>query len=211
MRARPRSLHRAPRLRSALMIEQAHGLTDSALEAIAGLERRVLAADGGRLKLEWGALRSRPDRRGPRPAVVGGRAAARLPRDLRLPRPARSRSPGWSIPDARRRGIGTRAVRRGAAALSQRGRSRAPAAGRAAHSPRPAPSFARSLADDLRALRARTDAAARPTGGSAQLEGLSLRQATTEDIPSAGAAVPRRVRLRRCGRAPARRRTLDAR
>ncbi len=42
------------------MIEQAHGLTDSALEAIAGLERRVVAADGGRLKLEWGVLRSRP-------------------------------------------------------------------------------------------------------------------------------------------------------
>jgi ribosomal protein S18 acetylase RimI-like enzyme len=42
------------------MIEQTHGLTDSALEAIAGLEHRVVAADGGRLKLEWGALRSRP-------------------------------------------------------------------------------------------------------------------------------------------------------
>ena len=42
------------------MIEHAHGLTNSALEAIAGLERRVVAADGGRLKLEWGVLRSRP-------------------------------------------------------------------------------------------------------------------------------------------------------
>ncbi|MDE3131831.1 MAG: GNAT family N-acetyltransferase [Acidobacteriota bacterium] len=42
------------------MIEQAHGLTDSALEAIANLERRVVAADGGRLKLEWGTLRNRP-------------------------------------------------------------------------------------------------------------------------------------------------------
>lgn len=42
------------------MIEQAHGLNRSALEAIAGLERRVVSADGGRLKLEWGTLRSRP-------------------------------------------------------------------------------------------------------------------------------------------------------
>lgn len=42
------------------MIEQAHGLTDTALEAIAGLERRVVAADGGRLKLEWATLRRRP-------------------------------------------------------------------------------------------------------------------------------------------------------
>jgi ribosomal protein S18 acetylase RimI-like enzyme len=42
------------------MLDQAHGLTDQALEAIAGLERRVVAADGGRLKLEWGTLRKRP-------------------------------------------------------------------------------------------------------------------------------------------------------
>jgi ribosomal protein S18 acetylase RimI-like enzyme len=42
------------------MIEQAHGLTDPVLEAIAGLEHRVVAADGGRLKLEWSTLRSRP-------------------------------------------------------------------------------------------------------------------------------------------------------
>lgn len=42
------------------MIEQAHGLSSLALEAIAGLERRVLASDGGRLKLEWSTLRSRP-------------------------------------------------------------------------------------------------------------------------------------------------------
>lgn len=42
------------------MLEQAHGLADSALEAIVDLERRVVAADGGRLKLEWGSLRTRP-------------------------------------------------------------------------------------------------------------------------------------------------------
>lgn len=42
------------------MLEYAHGLTATALEAIADLERRVVSADGGRLKLEWGVLRSRP-------------------------------------------------------------------------------------------------------------------------------------------------------
>lgn len=34
-------------------------MTQAALSALADLERRVLAVDGGRLKLEWGTLRSR--------------------------------------------------------------------------------------------------------------------------------------------------------
>jgi ribosomal protein S18 acetylase RimI-like enzyme len=42
------------------MLQQTQGPTDSALEAIAGLEHRVVTADGGRLKLEWSTLRSRP-------------------------------------------------------------------------------------------------------------------------------------------------------
>jgi ribosomal protein S18 acetylase RimI-like enzyme len=41
------------------MVEQAQRLNNTALEAIADLERRVLATDGGRLKLEWGDLRHR--------------------------------------------------------------------------------------------------------------------------------------------------------
>ncbi len=41
------------------MIERAAGLNSPALEAIAGLEQRVIAADGGRLKLEWDSLRGR--------------------------------------------------------------------------------------------------------------------------------------------------------
>ncbi len=44
----------------AVMLEQAHGLNDAALEAIEDLERRVLASDGGRLKLEWATLRTPP-------------------------------------------------------------------------------------------------------------------------------------------------------
>ena len=41
------------------MLEQAAGLTSGALQAIAELERRVVEADGGRLKLEWDNLRGR--------------------------------------------------------------------------------------------------------------------------------------------------------
>jgi ribosomal protein S18 acetylase RimI-like enzyme len=42
------------------MLESFTALTERELDAIAALERRVLAADGGRLKLEWTTLRSRP-------------------------------------------------------------------------------------------------------------------------------------------------------
>ena len=41
------------------MLEFAAGLTSGALQAIAELERRVIEADGGRLKLEWGRLHRR--------------------------------------------------------------------------------------------------------------------------------------------------------
>jgi ribosomal protein S18 acetylase RimI-like enzyme len=42
------------------VLELSRGLPARALEAIADLERRTVAVDGGRLKLEWGELRSRP-------------------------------------------------------------------------------------------------------------------------------------------------------
>ena len=41
------------------MLDRAAGLSSRALQAIAELEQRVINADGGRLKLEWGTLRSR--------------------------------------------------------------------------------------------------------------------------------------------------------
>jgi hypothetical protein len=41
------------------MIELARGLSPGDLRELAGLETRVLAADGGRLKLEWRVLRTR--------------------------------------------------------------------------------------------------------------------------------------------------------
>lgn len=42
------------------MLDLSPGLSPAALSALAELERRVVAADGGRLKLEWSTLRSRP-------------------------------------------------------------------------------------------------------------------------------------------------------
>ena len=41
------------------MVNLSAGLSPATLDAIAALERRVVAADGGRLKLEWNALRNR--------------------------------------------------------------------------------------------------------------------------------------------------------
>ena len=41
-------------------LQRAQGLTSAELEAVAELEARVLAVDGGRLKLEWNTLRGRP-------------------------------------------------------------------------------------------------------------------------------------------------------
>jgi ribosomal protein S18 acetylase RimI-like enzyme len=43
-----------------LAIDEARGLTAAQLDAIADLERRVVAHDGGRLKLAWGVLMERP-------------------------------------------------------------------------------------------------------------------------------------------------------
>jgi ribosomal protein S18 acetylase RimI-like enzyme len=40
-------------------LQLARGLSDPELEAVADLEQRVLALDGGRLKLEWNTLRTR--------------------------------------------------------------------------------------------------------------------------------------------------------
>lgn len=45
------------------MLELASGLSPRALTALADLERRTVAVDGGRLKLEWGVLKSRDGRR----------------------------------------------------------------------------------------------------------------------------------------------------
>lgn len=45
------------------MLDLAHGLSPRALAELAELERRTVAADGGRLKLEWATLRGRSGER----------------------------------------------------------------------------------------------------------------------------------------------------
>ncbi len=90
------------------VVELAVGLSSRALEAIAELERRVIEADGGRLKLEWETLRRRSgdgvedvlwwesDRLLGFLGIYGFEAAPELA--------------GMVSPDARRRGIGAALV-----------------------------------------------------------------------------------------------------
>lgn len=86
------------------MLELSAGLSPDALEAIAELERRVIEADGGRLKLEWGTLRGRSGDRveellwweGDRLAGFLGFYGFGSSPELA----------GMVAPDARRRGIG---------------------------------------------------------------------------------------------------------
>jgi hypothetical protein len=44
------------------VLELARGLSPRTLRALAELEMRTIAADGGRLKLEWGVLNARSGR-----------------------------------------------------------------------------------------------------------------------------------------------------
>lgn len=90
------------------MLELAAGLSSRALEAIAELEQAVVAADGGRLKLEWGALRRR---RGDRVEDALWWEGDRLLGFLGIY--GFESSPelaGMVAPEARRRGIGTALV-----------------------------------------------------------------------------------------------------
>jgi ribosomal protein S18 acetylase RimI-like enzyme len=115
MRVRLETLHRAALAATrgapaviwfaGAVLEQAAGLSSSALDAIAELERRVVEADGGRLKLEWGMLRRRAGDRiedllwweGNR--LLGFLGFYSFGSSLELA--------GMVAPDARRRGIGT--------------------------------------------------------------------------------------------------------
>lgn len=105
------------------MIEHAAGLSSAALEAIAELERQVIEADGGRLKLEWDALRGRAGDRvedllwweGDRLLGFLGLYSFGSPIELA----------GMVAPDARGRGIGTALLDGAAAVCRERGLSRA--------------------------------------------------------------------------------------
>src|ERR1700735_4818038 len=87
------------------LLKQAAGLTSGALQAIAELERRVVEADGGRLKLEWDNLRGRS---GDRVEDLLWWEGDRLLGFLGIY--AFGESPelaGLAAPNARRRGIGS--------------------------------------------------------------------------------------------------------
>ena len=88
------------------MIRPARGLGPTELDALAALERRVVAHDGGRLKLEWGSLRRRSgDRVDDLLAWEGERLVGFL--GIYGLRPPTAELAGMVDPDVRGRGIGT--------------------------------------------------------------------------------------------------------
>ncbi len=101
------------------VLEQAAGLTSGALQAIAELERQVVEADGGRLKLEWENLRGRS---GGRVEDVLWWEGERLLGFLGIY--VFGESPelaGMVAPDARRRGIGSALLDTAVALCRERG------------------------------------------------------------------------------------------
>jgi ribosomal protein S18 acetylase RimI-like enzyme len=161
------------------MLQQAHGLTDTALEAIAGLERRVVAADGGRLKLEWGSLRSRPIEEtrdllwwedGRLLGFLGIYGSGRLQFELT----------GMVDPDARRRGIG-RALLTAALPLV-RARQHQRLLLVVPRCSEPGKLFARDAGMTYEHSEHALTIGAPPSDGEIDAT-LDLRQATIEDIP----------------------------
>jgi len=106
------------------VLEPARGLSARALRAVADLERQVVAADGGRLKLEWGSLGSRDGRQvedllwWEGDALLGFLGIYSFsPADLELA--------GMVAPCARRRGIATALLDAAVPLCRERGRRRA--------------------------------------------------------------------------------------
>lgn len=106
------------------MLERSRGLTDDARAAIGDLERTVVAHDGGRLKLEHGVLRSRPDDRvqdllwcddGRLLGFLGLYRFGEHPLELA----------GMVHPQARRRGIGAALLDAGVGLAAEQGVDRA--------------------------------------------------------------------------------------
>lgn len=106
------------------MIRISTGLSAEDREAIAELDARTVAADGGRLKLEWGVLNSRPDDRaqdllyfadGELVGFLGIYAFGHEQAELA----------GMVDPGHRRRGIGTEMLQAARPLLEQQGHDRA--------------------------------------------------------------------------------------
>ena len=102
------------------MLTHTAGLSPAQLDAIAGLEQRVLAVDGGRLKLEWGTLRARAGDRvedvlawqaGRLVGFLGSYAFGGGPPELA----------GMVDPTARRRGVGGALLDAALALCAERG------------------------------------------------------------------------------------------
>lgn len=87
------------------MLTVSHGLDERALAAIGDLEREVVAADGGRLKLEWGVLSSRTSQDTDLLWWEGDRLLGFL--GLYAFGPPDLEAAGMVAPGARRRGIAT--------------------------------------------------------------------------------------------------------
>ena len=162
------------------MIERSRGLSDQALEAIAGLERQVLAADGGRLKLEWSVLRSRPTdqvrdllfwEQGRLVGFLGIYGSGR--RHLELT--------GMVDPGARRRGIGRALITAALPICRARGITRVLMVVPRNHA------GGRELARSLGMTYEHSEHALRlsdaPAGQSSE-DGVALRQATVADLPA---------------------------
>jgi ribosomal protein S18 acetylase RimI-like enzyme len=98
------------------VVEPARGLSPDQLEAIAALEQRVVAHDGGRLKLEWGRLRRRGGERAEDVLAWEGDELVGFI-GLYGPGATQVELAGMVDPMHRRRGVGTRLLER-ALALS---------------------------------------------------------------------------------------------
>jgi ribosomal protein S18 acetylase RimI-like enzyme len=88
-------------------VEPARGLSPDELEAIAELERRVVAYDGGRLKLEWGRLHRRSGERAEDVLAWDGASLVGF-MGLYGPGAPQIELAGMVDPAHRRRGIGSR-------------------------------------------------------------------------------------------------------
>jgi ribosomal protein S18 acetylase RimI-like enzyme len=162
------------------MIEQASGLGSTALEAVADLERRVLAVDDGRLKLEWGVLRNRPDDE-VRDLLwwEGGQLLGFL--GIYGFRPGRFEITGMVAPEARRRGIGRALFAAALPILKADGGDQLLMV-----VPRPSLAggeLARSLGMTYEHSEHALRLPARPAAAPADPE-LGLRQADTTDLPA---------------------------
>jgi ribosomal protein S18 acetylase RimI-like enzyme len=160
------------------VLERAAGLCSRALEAIAELERQVVEADGGRLKLEWGTLRHRSGDRvedllwWEDDRLLGFVGLYGFGSSLELA--------GMVAPDARRRGIGA-ALLDGAAELGRKRGDRQALL----IVPRTSPAGKRLALRRGGVLEHSEHALVLPgdPAGGPRDPALSLRQATPADLP----------------------------